>query len=199
MQPTTGRRILIINGHPDAGQGHFGDALVTAYADAARQAGHTVEELHVAALQFPLVSSKEDWESGTVPPDILHAQERIVWAEHLVFFYPLWLGSMPALLKGFLEQILRPGFAFSPVTGGMHSERLLGGRSARIVITMGMPAIAFRLYFGAHSLKTLRRNILGFCGIAPIHSTLIGLVETRRAGHRERALHKLATLGRRGR
>lgn len=189
------RTILVINGHPDAGHGHLGDALVDAYVAAAREAGHEVDIVQVAALQFPLLHSKEDWEKGAPCADIAAAQQRIAAADHLLFVYPLWLGSMPALLKGFLEQVLRPGFAFGAVENGSKWQKKLKGKTARVVITMGMPALAFRWFYGAHSLKSLQRNILAFCGIGPVKSTLIGLVETKAANHRLKALRKLARLG----
>ncbi len=59
-------------------------------------------------------------------------------------------------------------------TGGM-PKKLLAGKSACVVITMGMPAFIYRWYFGAHGLKNLKRNILGFCGVGPIKDTLIGM------------------------
>jgi putative NADPH-quinone reductase len=93
-----------------------------------------------------------------------------------VFFFPLWLGDMPAVLKGFLEQIARPDFAFTSDGKNPFAQKDLIGRSARVVVTMGMPALVYRWYFRAHSLKSLERNILGFVGIAPINETLIGNV-----------------------
>jgi putative NADPH-quinone reductase len=98
----------------------------------------------------------------------------IRWAEHLVFFYPLWLGDMPALLKAFLEQVARPGFA---IAEGKMPKPLLRGRSARLVVTMGMPAFFYRFYYGGHSVKSFQRNILKFAGIRPVESSLIGNVE----------------------
>lgn len=188
------RRILIIQGHPDAGARHFCHALASAYAEAAVAAGHSVQTLDVATLDFPLLRSKAEWDTGPVPPALKPAQEQIVWAEHLVFFFPLWLGGMPALLKGFLEQVARPGFALSAMDGKGLPKKLLAGRSARLVVTMGMPALVYRWVFRAHSLKALERNILGFVGIAPIHETLIGMVEGE-ARDRERWLARLARLG----
>jgi putative NADPH-quinone reductase len=94
-----------------------------------------------------------------------------------VFFFPLWLGDMPALLKGFLEQVARPGFAFKANGDNKMPAKGLKGRSARVVVTMGMPAFLYQWYFGAHSVKSLKRNILGFVGIAPVRTTLIGMVE----------------------
>jgi putative NADPH-quinone reductase len=115
-----------------------------------------------------------------VPAGLIAAQRALGWAEHIVILYPLWLGDVPALLKAFLEQTLRPGFALQPEPGGRYSK-LLTGKSARVIVTMGMPAIGYRLFFLAHSLSSLRRNILQFVGIAPVRTTLIGNVESSRA------------------
>jgi putative NADPH-quinone reductase len=119
----------------------------------------------------------------------------IVRADHLVLLYPLWLGGMPALLKGFLEQILTPGFAYAMIEGGKGWTKGLKGKSARIIVTMGMPALAFRWYFGSHSLKSLKRSILGFCGVRPIRTTLLGGIETVSDARRRRWLEKVRALG----
>jgi putative NADPH-quinone reductase len=189
------KRILLLQGHPDASQRHFGHALLDAYAEGAARGGHELRRLDVAAIDFPLLRSKADWDSGAVPPTLKTAQDDIRWAEHIVIGFPLWLGGMPALLKGFLEQVARPGFALSRPPKGDMPEKLLKGRSARIVVTMGMPALVYRWYFRAHSLKALERNILGFVGIAPIHETLVGMVEGLGDEERQAWLGKLAKQG----
>jgi putative NADPH-quinone reductase len=191
------QRILILQGHPDAGGRHLSHALADAYAQAARDAGHDVQCVDIATLDFPLLRSKAEWDHGTLPVSLLPAQQAIQWAQHLVLFFPLWLGGMPALLKGFLEQVARPGFAIAAYTEGSLPRKLLSGRSARVVVTMGMPALVYRWYFRAHSLKALERNILGFVGIAPIHETLVGSVEGLSDAQRQQWLAKLRALGRR--
>jgi putative NADPH-quinone reductase len=171
------KRILLIQGHPDAHTRHLCHALEDAYAAGAQAAGHTVRRLHVAQLDFPLLRSQAEWEHGSLPPVLASAQADIAWAQHLVLFFPLWLGDMPALLKGFLEQVARPGFAFKGGNGSGFGQKGLSGRSARVVVTMGMPALVYRWYFRAHSVKSLERNVLGFVGFAPVKETLIGLVD----------------------
>jgi putative NADPH-quinone reductase len=104
---------------------------------------------------------------------------------------------MPAFTKGFLEQLFRVGFAMKVEDGGRKWTRLLKGKSARIVVTMGMPAFVYRWFFGAHSLKSLERNILKFCGISPIRESLIGMVEGS-AEHRAHWLHKMSVYGKVG-
>ncbi len=192
-------RIAILQGHPDPSAARYGRALAQAYAQGAAEAGHDARSIDVARLDFPLVRTKDEWEKGPYPDAIRQVQHTIRWAEHLVILYPLWLGAMPALLKAFLEQVLRPGFAISNVEPGKSWKKLLAGRSARVVVTMGMPALVYRWYFGAHSLKSLERNILGFVGISPIRETLIGMVEACGAAKREKWLEKLRALGHAGR
>jgi putative NADPH-quinone reductase len=192
------RNILIIQGHPDAATEHYGHALARAYREAAQRSGHLVQEIDVATLEFPLLRSKHDFENGVPPDAILDAQGLIAWAEHIVIFYPLWLGSMPALLKGFLEQVFRPGFTRHETERGVPWKHRLSGRTARIVITMGMPAFFYRWYFRAHSLKSLERNVLGFCGIRTVGESLIGLIEGRDEAYRRGWLKKLAALGAKG-
>jgi putative NADPH-quinone reductase len=190
------KHILIIQGHPDPKGGHFGQALAQAYADGAAEAGHVLRRVDVAQLDFPLLRSADEWERGALPAVLKPAQDGIAWAQHIAVFFPLWMGDMPALLKGFLEQVARPGFAFHDDGNGGFGKKGLEGRSARVVVTMGMPALVYRYFFRAHSVRSLERNVLGFVGIAPVHETLIGMVERMSQQERERWLEKLRALGR---
>ena len=106
-----GKNILIIDGHPDPDPARFCHALAAAYAEAALSAGHAVEIINLSAVELPLLRTRQEWENESPFAVIHEGQDRIRWAEHLVIIYPLWLGAMPALLKGFFEQVFRPGFA----------------------------------------------------------------------------------------
>jgi putative NADPH-quinone reductase len=193
------KRIVIIDGHPDRSEERLCHALADAYAKGAESAGHHVQKFEIARIDFPLLRSKEQFDQGSLPDPLRHAQDAIGAADHLVFIYPLWLGSMPALLKAFLEQVFRPSFAYdvADASKGTWTKRLKG-KSARIVVTMGMPAFAYRWIFGAHSLKSLERNILGFVGIAPIKETLFGMVEVSSPEKRRKWLTEMELLGRSG-
>ncbi len=85
-------RILLISGHPQSGSHRFNHALLEAYAQGAQEAGYEIRQIDVAALDFPLLRSQEEWEHGALPPALVPAQQDITWAQHLVFFFPLWLG-----------------------------------------------------------------------------------------------------------
>lgn len=190
------KRIVIVQGHPDAENRHLLHTMADAYAEAATCSGHEVRRIEVAKIDFPLLRRPADFETGTLPASLDKARQDLQWAEHWVILFPLWLGTMPALLKGFLEQIFRPGFAMERVEGRF-PKKLLSGRSARVIVTMGMPALLFRWVYGAHGVRGMERSILGLAGIKPIRRTLIGPVPTdeRKAA---RVIANMRTLGRTG-
>lgn len=207
-----GKRILIIQGHPDPCARHFGHALAASYAAGTQSAGHEVRNIELAHLSFPLLRSAREFYEGSPPEPILKAQDDIGWAAHLVFVFPIWHGHIPALLHAFLEQTFRPGFSIAIGADG-RPKKLLTGKTARLIATAGMPAF-FHRWFGAQSLKSLKRNILHFAGIRPVRTTVIGglgfgqpdllqpasgLLPLMGAVRPERALDKIKMLGIRGR
>lgn len=188
-------RILIIDAHPHHNPRHLVHGLARAYEAGARDKGHEVRRIALSEIDIPFLRSRQEWEEEPAPASLKEAQDAIRWAEHLAIFFPLWLGDAPALLKAFLEQVLRPGFAFE-YRNGRTSAKALKGRSARIVVTMGMPGLFYRLYFGAHAVRLLRRNILHFIGIRPVRATIIGGVEAKRSRNADHLRH-LVKLGER--
>ncbi|PEQ11755.1 dehydrogenase [Novosphingobium sp. PC22D] len=186
-------RIVILDGHPDAAP-HFIHAAADAYAEGAKDGGHEVRRIAIASLDFPLIRNEAQFQAHDVPIDILEAQEALIWSEHVAIFYPLWLGSTPALFKGFLEQVLRPHFAFQGQQRGF-PKGLLAGRSARVVVSMGMPAPVYELYYRAHGVKALKRNVLEFVGLGPVRYAVIGMIDGGEA-RRKRWLARLRGWGR---
>lgn len=168
-------KITIIDGHPDPSPQRLNHALADRYAARALEEGHEVRRIDVATLQFPIMRAPQEFYEGTAPEAIARAQRDIAWAEHLVFVFPLWMSDMPALLKGFLEQTFRPGFALEANRRAPFPRRLLKGRSARVVVTMGMPAAMYRYVMGEYMLKMLRR-LFAFAGIGPTGETILGSV-----------------------
>jgi putative NADPH-quinone reductase len=192
------RNIVVIDGHPDPSSERYCHALARAYVEGARSSGNAASLITLAECEVGFLRSQAEWREAEPGPDIRKAQEAIGAADHLVIIYPLWLGAMPALVKAFFEQAFRPGFAVK--RGEMSlNPGMLTGKSARVVVTMGMPALVYRWFFLAHSLKSLERNILKFAGLGPIRATLIGGVETIGDAGRKAWLEKLRQFGREGR
>jgi len=189
--------VVVLDGHPDPAPERLCHALAEAYAAGAKAAGHGVELVRVADLDIRFLRSAEEFNQGEPGDPIRDVQRAIEAASHVMLIYPLWLGGMPAMFKAFLEQLFRPGFAFGGEGETTMGSGRLKGRSARVVVTMGMPAFFYRLYFRAHSLKSLKRNILKFCGIKPVRATLLGMVESASEAKRSRWLKTMHDLGRR--
>lgn len=167
------RRILLIDGHPDPNPAHLCNALAGAYAEGADIAGHEIRRLDVASLSFPILRDPQEFTQSPSYPDILTAQGNFLWADHLVFIFPLWLGGPPALLKAFME-ILGCGEFLLGNSKGLFPEGRLAGRTARIVVTMGMPSFIYRLFFRAHGTMAFERGILRIAGIRSVRTTYIG-------------------------
>jgi putative NADPH-quinone reductase len=190
------KHVLIVQGHPDALKLHFCHAISNAYKNGARNSNYDVKVINIARLNFQIIRSQEEFESNILSDDIKSSQNAIRWADHIVIIYPLWLGTMPALLKGFFEQTFRYGFAIDHESKRL-PKKLLKGRTARIIVTMGMPAFIYRWFFRAHSLKSLEKNILGLAGIKPVKHSLIGLAGLNN-DKRVKWLNKIQALGQKG-
>ncbi|MGY6553447.1 MAG: NAD(P)H-dependent oxidoreductase [Wenzhouxiangella sp.] len=190
------KNILLIEGHPDESAPHFCHALAAAYRQGAEAAGHSVSELRIGSLSFPLLRSEAEWSAGAIPESLLPAQDLIRAADHLVFIYPVWLGTMPALLKGFLEQVFRPGFALDEAARkGPGGLRPLKGKSARVIVTMGMPGFVYRWFYRAHGYRYFKRNILHFVGIRPVRQSFVGMAAAKDDRGRQRWLQRVQALG----
>mgnify|MGYP001464062379 CR=1 FL=1 len=190
--------IVIIQGHPDPEGNRFCHALAKAYLKGTESKGHKVKMIDIAQIEFPMLRSQADFMQGEVPKEIKQAQGLIQSAEHLLIIYPLWLGTMPAYLKAFLEQVFRPGFGANKTNGEKPWERQINEKTAHIVITMGISEIIYRSYFLGHGVKSVEGNILAFFGINTIQETLIGGVESIGDAQRQQWLAKMELTGRAG-
>ena len=123
------------------------------------------------------------------------AWHEIVWSEVIIFVYPTWWGTMPALLKGFLDRVLRPGFAFAERSDGGFSG-LLAGRAALLVTTMDTPRWIYHWILGAPGHRAMRDATLGFCGVAPVRILTFGPVRTSTLRQRRTWLAQVAGEGR---
>lgn len=188
--------VCILQGHPHATGKHLCHAIAEAYAKGAREAGADVGFVDIGNLDVPILRNPEDFISAP-PSQILAAQEAVSQAQHLVVIFPLWLGTMPSLVKAFFEQLSRNGFAIQAKDGSQWPQQMLKGKSSRVIVTMGMPAFAYRWMFGAHGVRTLTKSILQMSGIKPARETLIGGVGALNAASSAKLLDRMRLLGRR--
>ncbi len=188
------KRILVIDGHPDPDRKRFCHALAEAYADGARDTGNDVRCLTVSEMQVGFLRTAEEF--AALPQDnlILTARADLLWCEHVVLIFPLWLGGAPALLRAFMEQVGRANFMAD--TSGKGIRQKLRGRSARLIVTMGMPSSIYQLIFHEHGVRNIIQGVLGLGGIGPIKRTLFGAIEVVTDAERQRRIALVKAMGR---
>lgn len=104
------KKILIINGHPDKESFNF--ALSESYKNGAKKTDSEIKEINIRDLNFNPNLEFGYRKRTELEPDLIDTQNKLKWADHLVWIYPVWWGSVPAMMKGFLDRVLLPGFAF---------------------------------------------------------------------------------------
>jgi len=185
--------ILIINGHPD--KESFNWALAAAYKKGALKKGAEVQEIHIVDLDFNVNLAFGYRKRTELEPDLRRAQEQITWADHLVWVYPVWWGSVPALMKGFLDRVLLPGFAFKKREGSVWWDKYLTGKTSRIICTMDQPTWYYRWFNGRPSHVAMKRLTMNFIGIKKVRITAIGPLRLSKPKFRENWLKKVEALG----
>ena len=181
-------KIAIVVGHPQ--RDSYCAALGKAYLRGAESGGHQAKLFVLAEMKFDAILREGYRRLQALEPDLAAARAAFLASEHVVFIFPLWCGDMPAIMKGFIERLMQPDLLALRAAGGKGSWKVFKGRSARVIMTMGMPGWFYRWYYGAHALKLLKRNILHFTGVTPVRSTVYGMVvgvgeETRKQWLRE--------------
>lgn len=185
------KKILVIQGHPRSES--LCSSLAREYAAAAQQGGSQVDLLDLPQLKFDPILREGYKAEQALEPDLVKAQQLIRAADHLMFIFPSWWASMPALLKGFLDRVFLPGFAFKYRKNSPLPEKLLKGKTARIFITMDAPGWYYRWFNRAPGLRLLKFGTLEFCGVKPVKYNLFGPVR----GAPEKLLQKFINEARR--
>lgn len=187
-------RILVLDGHPN--DNSLCRSLGAAYEAGALASGAQVRRRILSHLRFdPILHGGYQFRTQ-LEPDLLQAQQDILWADHLVIVHPVWWSGVPALLKGFIDRIFLPGFAFKPRGSGILWDKLLRGRSARILFTQDAPWWYYRWLMGEPSVKMLKKGTLEFCGVAPVRTTAFGPIKGASKAFLERCVRKAEELGR---
>ena len=185
-------KTLLINGHPRPGS--FCHALADDYAAGARESGSELRRLNLGELDFNLNVDVQHPQLQEREADILRSIEWVKWADHLVFVYPVWWGTMPALLKGFLDRVFLPGFAFyQPVPGDYRG--LLQGRTAQLILALDTPVFVFKAFIKAPAVNALKVATLNLCGIGPVKTKLCSPVSHSTPEMRKRWLQETRQLG----
>lgn len=188
------KKITILNGHPNPGS--FCESLAESYLKGALETGANCTLLHLYNLRFDPILHHGFARRTELEPDLLHAQQLIAQSDHLVWVYPTWWGTHPALLKGFIDRTFLPGFAFKYCENSPLWDKLLLGKSARLLVTMDSPRWYNYLIYGDAGHKVMKKAILQFCGINPVKITTVAGVKNSDPSQRNKWLNRTIQLGR---
>jgi putative NADPH-quinone reductase len=188
------KKIFIISAYPN--QDGVGTQLVDNYLEESLKVGHEAILLNLSAISFDPVLHHGYKKRQELEADLLSAQKNISWADHLVFFFPIWWGGTPAILKGFFDRVFLPGFAFNYGSGYL-PKQLLTKKSARIIVTMDAPLIFDSLVLGCAGIKLVKKAILQFCGINPVKITRIGRLRYLNEKQKNKVTEKIRQIAKR--
>ncbi len=188
-------KILVINGHPD--KKSFCYALAERYKKGADASGVECKLVHLIELEFNPILTYGYRVVSELEPDLLKIQQDILQADHLVFVYPTWWGTYPALLKGFIDRVFLPNFSFKYRKNSPFWDKLLKGKTARLIVTMDSPKWYNWLMYRSPGHNSMKRAILQFCGIRPVKITSFAHVKFSDELKRKKWMDEVEVLGRR--
>ena len=187
------KNILIINGHPD--KESFCFALSESYKMGAYKTNTNVKLIHLIDLKFNPILTYGYRKISELEPDLVQMQQDILWADHLVFVYPNWWSTVPALLKGLIDRIFVPGFAFEYKENSPFWDKLLKGKTARLIVTMDTPKWYYWLINKNSGHNAMKIGILEFCGIKPVRITVFSGIKSSDEAKRKKWLEEVKILG----
>lgn len=187
--------VLILNGNPKASnkQKSLCHSLADIYEIEARE-GAEVRRFNLADMVFnPSLEQGYD-EVQTLEPDLVAFQEALRRADHMVIITSTWWGGVPAKMKGLIDRVFLPGVTFKYEGDNPNPIPLLTGKSARIILTMDMPA-EFAEQQAQPILNQLSNYTLDFCGVSPIKTSLFGSVILSDEAQKSQWLEEVKSLG----
>ena len=187
------KKIVIINGHPNKESLNFG--FSEAYKKGALYSNAEVKEIRVSELKFNPNLEFGFQKRTELEPDLLEAWEKIKWADHMVWIHPVWWGGLPAIMKGFIDRLFLPGFAFQYRKNSMFWDKLLTGKTAHIITTLDQPSWYYRVVYGRPSVNQLKKATLKFCGVKKVKISYFGIVKNSKDVQRQKWVTKVEILG----
>lgn len=187
------KKVLIIDGHPNADS--LCCSLAQAYNLGAEESGAETKTIRIADLNFNPNLQYGYQKRMDLEPDLEDAIEKIKWCDHLVWVHPVWWGGFPALMKGFIDRVFLSGITYKPIDGSWKWEKLLKGKTARIITTLDQPSFFYKIYFNAPSVNQLKKCVLQFCGVNPVKVTYIGIVKSSDNDQRKKWIDTIHKMG----
>ena len=164
------KKILILCGHPSKESLNY--SIAKSYFEGAKK-HHDVRFIQLRDLDFNYNLEHGYNKRTELEPDLLKAQKDILWADHIVWIHPVWWGSYPAVMKAFIDRVLLPGFAFKYRNNSAWWDKLLKGKTCRIITTLHTPSWYYKLFNSSPSINSLKKTTMEFCGVKKVKTTIL--------------------------
>lgn len=187
------KKVLIINGHPNKESFNF--ALANAYKKGAETTNAIIDVINIRDLNFNPNLEFGYQKRTELEPDLLIAIDKIKKADHLVWIFPMWWSSFPAIMKGFIDRTFLPGITFDYKEGKIFQEKLLKGKTARIIITADSPRWYNYFIMKDSLIQQFKKGTLEFCGIKPVKTSYFAIVKKADSSVKTKWLNKVTDLG----
>lgn len=186
-------RTLIILGHPDKKSLCY--KLADEYERGTTEKGGEVKRINLGEISFNLNLKNGYRTIQNLEQDLVEAQNAIKWANHIVIIFPVWWSSVPAILKGFIDRTFLPGFAFKYRDNSPNWDKLLSGRSARLIVTSDAPAAYLYLAYFHPAVNMMKKAVLEFCGVNPVTVSSFGGIKHSSPKRIEGIIYKVYRMG----
>lgn len=183
------KNIVVILGNTDSDS--FCASIAEEYVQSAKNAGNAVKFFKLGEIEFDPILRSGYKKRQELEPGLVEIRDAITWSNHIVLVYPIWWGSIPAILKGMFDRIFLPGFAFKYRDNSQLWDKLLKGRSAHAITTMDTPPWYFKLVYCSPAHHQMRKTILEFTGIRPVKITSFGPIRYSDDSRRARWLNQV--------
>lgn len=188
--------VSVILAHPV--QGSFNHAIANAAVTALKDNGHEITFHDLYAERFdPVLPSGEITKNAALPRDIKKHCEELAHAKGIVIIHPNWWGQPPAILKGWIDRVIRPGLAYEFKEGDSGEGvpcGLLKAGTALVFNTSNTREDREREVFG-DPLETIWKNcVFGLCGVTNVHRRTFGVMVTSAETKREAWLQEVREL-----
>lgn len=171
-------RISVILAHPHTGS--FNHAIAYIAVDVLRQNGHDVSFHDLYEERFdPLLQAEEIRKAAELPREIERHCSEIAEAEGIIIIHPNWWGQPPAILKGWVDRVIRPGVAYEFLEGDAGEgvpRGLLKARSAIVFNTSNTDTEREKNVFGDPLDSIWKQCIFGLCGVQNVHRRMFNII-----------------------
>jgi len=189
-------KICVILAHPDTES--FNAAIAGAAVEALKANGHEVVFHDLYREKFdPLLYQNEFTQEAALPEDIRLHCDHIAAADGIVIIHPNWWGQPPAILKGWVDRVIRPGVAycFDEGDSGEGVPRgLLKAHTAVILNTSNTSAEREENVFGDPLERIWKNCIFDLCGVKTFYRKMFRTIVNSTAQQREQWLRETAQI-----